>query len=183
MWWRVAGTVVWGLALGALLAAPFGGDEQRLSVELWLIVTAVWLAWSVARRTIAAAPVAPGELRGLLRRRRSAPAIQPKQPRELLALEGMIIAARDHERAFAHRLRPRLRDAVDHSLRFEHGVDAANDPSKAEQILGPSAWLVDPQVDDRKPTLAEIDELLDLLEPRSQRPDAGTAETAETTGQ
>ncbi len=162
----MAGTVLWALFLGALLAAPFGGDERRVSVELWLIVTSLWLAWSIARRTIAAAPMGSSELRGLFRRRRRPPPNDLNRPRQLMALEGMLIAGRDNERAFAHRLRPRLQLAVDHCLRFEHGIDTGAEPAKAAELLDRSAWLVDPAVADRKPTMAEIDQLLDLLEPR-----------------
>lgn len=160
---RVGATVVWAMILGALLAAPFSGEERRLSVEVWLVITSGWLAWSVTRRTLAAAPLAPSRLRGLFQWRRRQATDDRQRPRQLLALEGTVIAARDNERAFAHRLRPRLREAVDHCLRFEHGIDTTEDPAKAAAALGSTAWLVDPSVDDRRPTIDELDQLFDIL--------------------
>lgn len=164
-WRRVAVALIWAMVLGAVVAAPFGGDDGRVPVELWFVLTSVGLAWSIARKTIVTSALADSELRGLIRFRRS-PA-DPGDGFRPLALEGAIIAARDSERAFAHRLRPRLSESVEHFLRFNHGIDSTTDPAAAKEFLGASAWLVDPDVNDRKPTMAELDDLLELLEPRS----------------
>lgn len=165
---RVVLTLVWASFLGAVLAGPIGGEDQRLSVEVWLVATSVWLAWSLTRKTLVTVPMAQDELQGLWRWRRAQGPVDAKRPRDLAALEGTMIASRDHERAFAHRLRPRLQRAVDHCLRFDHGIDVTGDSERVSGFLGQSAWLVDETVTDRKPTLAEVDELLKLLEPKPE---------------
>jgi hypothetical protein len=156
--------VLWAAALGAVVATPIGGDGRRLSVEVWLAVTAIWLTWSVARRIWTATPVEGDALRGLLRLRRTEPAVTRARPRQLQALEGSLIAARDNERAFAHRLRPRLRGVAEHLLRTDHGIDLATDQVGAAAVLGSTAWLIDPSVVDRTPTMADIAQFLDALD-------------------
>ncbi len=165
-------SVLWAAVLGLLVALPLG-QQRQVSVEVWLIAFSAWLALSTILRMLDLVPVSPGRLRGLWRIRRPSEPQASRLPRPLLALEGTVISARDSQRAFALRLRPRLKSLTDHHVRTHHGIDAENDPAAALAVLGPLAWLVeadtDPDTADRMPTLDEIEQLLQLVgEPAHQ---------------
>ena len=159
-------TLLWAAVLGLLVALPLGRQRQ-FSVEVWLIAVSAWLALSTILRILDLAPVSTGRLHGLWQIRRPAKPPVGRLPRPLLALEGTLISARDSERAFALRLRPRLKQLTDHHLRTRHGIDAEHDPAAAVAALGSLAWLVEPDAEpdtaDRKPTMAEIERLLELV--------------------
>lgn len=148
--------------LGVLVAFPFARDSE-ISVEIWMAAVAAWLAWLVVSRLMSIAPVLPAHLQGAWQWRRPKASTRDRRPRDLQALEGLILSARDNDRAHALRLRPRLIALTEHYLKARHGVDPAVEPDRASAILGASGWLVDPGSEDRCPKLAEIDRLLDLV--------------------
>ena len=142
---------------GLVIALPLGRHRQ-ISVELWLVGVAAWTGLALVSRVLATAPI-------------EEPRVRP--PRSLLALEGTLLAARDSERAFTRRLRPRLRAVAHHRLRIDHGIDPDREPERATAALGDVAWLIDGageadlaggSGEARTPTIAEIDRLLDRLE-------------------
>ncbi|MGI9599216.1 MAG: hypothetical protein ACR2QK_23835 [Acidimicrobiales bacterium] len=159
---RVILSVLWAIILGALVTLPLGGQRQ-LSVEIWLVAVAVWLALSTTTRLLIAAPVLPAQLQAFWKRRPGDEQPNDRLPRELRSLEGTMISARDNERAYGLRLRPRLKRVTDHHLKSRLGIDAELDPGRAAAVLGPLAWLVDGRVNDRAPDLDEVDRLLRLV--------------------
>ncbi len=160
----VLSTVFWAVLLGTLIALPLGRQRQ-LSVELWLLAVSVWLARATVLGLLARAPAHVGKLQPAWTWRRQGSEGLIPRPRQMASLEGLVLSARDNDRSYALRLRPRLRRLVDHHLRVRHGIDPDHEPDRAAAVLGDVGWLVDPAVD-RRPTLAEIDRLLDrLLEP------------------
>lgn len=152
----------WVGALGLVAALPLG-ENRRISIEIWLAAVAVWLTWLAISRLLSISPVVPDRMRRLWAK--PSPADPPDhRPRNLMALEGLLLQGRDHERAHALRLRPRLRSMVAHLLRVDHGIDLHTQPEDAAAVLGDHWWIVDDQAPWRRPTLAQIDQLLDRLE-------------------
>lgn len=159
-------SVVLALVLGGLLALPLGRQRQ-VSVEVWLVITALWLALSTTLNLLDQTPTVPTRLRALWRRDGTGAEPADRLPRGLMALEGTLISARDNDRAYALRLRPRLKRVTDHHLRSHLGIDGDREPDRAAAALGQSAWLVDLDGVGRTPTLPEIEQLLTLvLEPQ-----------------
>lgn len=170
---RLLRITTWALTLGFLVALPVGG-QQRISVELWFTALALWILIGLALALLRAAPPDGGRRPSLLPvvgrwfsglRRRSEPEItQLKDHRYIEALIKRSIA---NERSHARRLRPRLQALVDYQLFLRHGIDASADPAQAaaaqQRIFGETAWLLDPAVTDRAPTLDELDRFLRLL--------------------
>ena len=159
----VIGVLASAAVFGLLVALPLG-QRRQISVELWLGAVATWSVLAMVTRLLAASPVADTPPRPALRLRAAPREEPPRLPRDLLALDGTLLAARENERAFVHRLRPRLRELADHRLRVDHGIDPDREPDRAADALGDSAWLVDPEAVGRTPTADDLDRLLDRLE-------------------
>lgn len=170
---RLLRIAVWALALGLVIALPVGG-QQRVSVELWLVALTVWLLIGLAATLVRAAPPHGGRrpwlfpaftpwLKGV--RRRSQPGGSTLKDQR--HLEALITRAVGNERSHARRLRPRLQALVEHQLFFGHGVDPTTQPQQASairhRVFGDTAWLVDPTVTDRAPTIDDLDRFLRLL--------------------
>jgi len=171
---RLLRIAAWALALGLLVALPVGG-QQRVSVELWFTALALWLLIGLAVSLIRAAPPRGGRSAGLLpvlaqwftRLRRRSAAPESSQLKDHLYIEALIRRAIANERSHARRLRPRLQAIVDHHFLLQYGVDSNTDPTQAiarqRQRFGDTAWLLDPTVTDRAPTLDELDGFLRRL--------------------
>lgn len=177
---RSVSTIVSALAFGAVLAVGPGGNP-RLSVDIWLVGTTAWLAVVFSTELLSAAPTDRPRLRLPVRfgdgrvghpvrfsrrwpfitRPDPDPAVAP---RSLVALEGALLASLDNPRAFAHRLRPRLRAVAEHRLRVHRGVDPNDRPDAAAAALGDVGWLIGEGAAERPPTVEELDRFLDLLE-------------------
>jgi hypothetical protein len=170
---RLLRIAAWALALGLLVALPVGG-RQRVSVELWFTALALWLLIGLAVSLIRAAPPRGGRSAGLLPvlarwfarlRRRSAP--ESPQLKDHLYIEALIRRATVNERSHSRRLRPRLQAIVDYQFLLQYGIDSNTDSTQAialqQQRFGDTAWLLDPTVTDRAPTLDELDRFLRRL--------------------
>lgn len=152
------------LVLAVVLSETSSG-QRRLSVDLWLTVIGVWAAWRIGRALLETLPMQPGRLRSPFRIGGGAGGDEPLIPRDLRSLEGGVLAAVHHPRAFSHRVRPRLLAVAEHRLRIHHGIDLHREPDRADDALGDLAWLIDPTVVDRSPTEAELMTFLDRLDP------------------
>lgn len=170
---RIVRIAAWAAALGLLVALPAGG-RQRISVELWFAALAVWILTGLAVALIRSAPPAGGRSSSLipavahwLRRLRRTAAPDGPQLNDHRFIEALVNRAVTNERSHARRLRPRLQAVVDHHLELHHGTDDATDPVKAaairNRLLGDTAWLIDPSVTGRTPTLDELDRFMDRL--------------------
>ncbi len=148
---------------GLLLALPLS-DGELVSVQIWLAVTAVLLAVGLLRQVIRVASVEPAKMAvaWTWRRRRPTPGADHR-PRELHAIEGIVVSAAHNPRAYGSQLRPRLTALADHFLPIHRGVDPARDPARVRELLGDLSWLIDPDVSDRMPTVGEIDQFLDII--------------------
>ncbi len=154
----------------ALIASLLGGRPQQLSLDVWLLLSALWLASIAYRALDTAAPLQAERLVGLWRWRRGEPEPIDIRPRSLVTIEGLLASARESDRANSLRLRPRLIELADHFLRSRHGIDPELEPERSAALLGGSAWLVarpgqhqPGQPLGRTPTLPEVDELMDIL--------------------
>lgn len=169
----VLGVLGSAAVFGLLIALPLGRHRQ-VSVELWLAGLAAWTGLTLVLRALATAPLDEPRLRPLLWWRAEPADPPPPLPRALAALDGTLLAARDSDRAFAHRLQPRLRELADHRLRVDHGIDPDREPGRVAAVLGDVAWLVgrdraphpdpDQSAEGRTPTVEDIHRLLDRLE-------------------
>lgn len=167
-------TVMAAMVLGAIIAIVPDG-QRRFSVDLWLVGVAAWAGVGLARRALGVVPSERDRLRLAIRFQSQSHDEEPTLPRDLLALEGGLLAGADNPRTYHHRIRPRLRRVVDHRLRINRGIDPDTDPARADAALDDLAWLVDvgPHMGDdgRSPSPAELATLLDRTElPRPRSP-------------
>ena len=160
---RVAVLVIRAALFGLLVAVGFSRGEL-ISVRVWLTAAAVGVTTTVLLRLIAVADVEPARLafawRSPLRPRRRRPG---GGVQGLRSTEAMLLTASSHARGHASRLRPRLTVLADHYLPIRRGIDRGRDPEQASALLGEVAWLIDPVVNDRAPSLDEIEKFLDVI--------------------
>jgi hypothetical protein len=156
------------VVLGAVVAVPFGPPRQ-ISLDLWILSTAGWILTMVAVRLVKIAPPVPARLRGPWRRRRSpVEGPPPRFPRDLVRLEGAVLRSVGNPQTFDLQLRPRLQRVIEHAQSSRLGDGSGPDqdasgPGGTTPMLGELAWIVDPAIIDRCPTVAEIQELLDRV--------------------
>ncbi len=158
---RVIVGAAWGVLLG-LVVAVSAGERHQASVELWLVFVAGWLAWMVIGDLMKLAPVGPERLKGIWTRRRRR-VVEPQRPRPLISIEGLLLSAKDNERAMVLRLRPRLRDLTEHFLATRHGIDLEASPERAATVLGDLASLIDPQAPAETVDFGDVERLFDIL--------------------
>jgi hypothetical protein len=65
---------------------------------------------------------------------------------------------------FNRKVLPRLAEVVDERLRQRHGIDRANDPTKARTILGDPLWTFVTTPGRRPPHPRELDQIVSALE-------------------
>jgi len=148
---------------GLLIAAALSG-QSRISVQIWVSATAVWVVGTVLYDFIAVAAVEPASLVPGWRRsgrRRQRPAFAGA--RGLQTIHVLLAAAQTTPRAHANQLRPRLIALAKHYLPIRHGFHLEQDPARAADLLGDVAWLIDPAVNEHRPGLAEITKFLDVV--------------------
>ncbi len=167
---RLLRLALWAAALGLLITLPLR-DQQRISVELWFAALATWILFGLATDLLKVSPADRRPTAGLIPvlARRARPATRPDDD-QLTGhryLEALVMQATGNERSHARRLRPRLQALVDHHLQHHGGIDRGAEPTEAhliqQQLLGDTAWLIDPAVTDRRPTLEELDRFLQRL--------------------
>ena len=153
---RLLAAALLGLAL-TFLVGLLAGQSRRLSIDLWLVITTVWLGWLVLTDMNQQAPVRPDGFRGIWQRQRKQRPVDSR-PRQLATLESLLTNALRSDRATTTRLRPRLIMLSDHILRTDYGLDRT---VHTERTV---AWLVDPETDvERPPTQAELEQLFAVL--------------------
>jgi len=154
-------TVVQGGVVGLLFAVALRGDNL-ISARAWLAAAVVWVAGRLLWDFVSTASVEPAELVvAWSRRRRRRRAVY--SPSGLHAVRTLLTRALSDPRAHTNQLRPRLLELARHHISIRHGIDLDDDPDRAAALLGEIAWLIDPAVVDRTPTLAEIHRFLDVI--------------------
>ena len=89
---------------------------------------------------------------------------------QVSALEMLLRRSVDDPGIFRRRLRTMLADLTTHRLRRDHGIDPAEHPDEARQLLGEAAWHV--LTTDESVTAARLEEAISAIEqlPRLARP-------------
>lgn len=165
---RVLTLLAGALVLGFIVAASTG-ETRRASVEVWIAVVAGWLVWMMLADLMKLAPPHPERLHGVLGRRRPPKVDDVNRPRSLAALEGLLLNARDSERAMTLRLQPRLAALTEHFLLTRHGIDVRSEPERARALLGDLSLLGGLEVKDGDEGgmgvagVEDIDRLLDVV--------------------
>lgn len=159
----VLGTMFWGAIL-ALLVAVYNGEDQALSLQLFLAVFVLYLTLVMMIRLFAVLPMTASGLVGLwpLPRRNRADDVDNRLP-TLRSIESLVVRARDNERVHHQQLRPRLAALALHYLPMYHGVDPSRERARAAEVLGDVYWLIDPAVRDRAPTIPELHQFVGVL--------------------
>jgi hypothetical protein len=153
--------LVQGGIIGLLIAVAVSGDDL-ISVQAWLAATVVWVVGRLLWEFISTASPQPAELVfAWSRRRRGRRALSG--PSGLLAIGALLRNAQNNPRAYTNHLKPRLQALAQHHASIRHGIDVERDRDRVTALLGEVAWLIDPAVVDRSPTLAEIDRFLDVI--------------------
>ncbi len=158
--------LAWATGLG-LFVAVLDGRQERVSVEVWLVVGGglvvaelVWrLLGAAGRRSKLIAPGAGDDV-GWLRQwgeavKRRLPdtnavssflggddqATSPMPP-ELRSLDNLLSVSTGSGQHFNRRLQPRLRALAYHYLPQRHGIDPSNGDEVA-RVLGDLGWMID----------------------------------------
>lgn len=150
-------------AIAAVLTVPLSGDDI-ISIGTWLTITALILAAVLSWDLFKSAQLEQARLSVIWTWKRGQKHETETHPaRELRAVKGTIASAQFNPRSFGNRLRPRLDALANHFLPIQRGVDPRNDPIRTTALLGEVAWLLDPDVTDRAPTLDELDQFLTII--------------------
>ena len=159
-------------AVGLGAALVFAAGSWRLAVDAYLLYlgAVVLLALTRVTRALVQEGDEPSELESFLRRRRKrrAPAEQlPSLARQEREVTLGIAGAFD----LHQRLRPALVEVADHRLRDRYGISPAEQPERARELVGETAWELvrpdRPRPDNRHaPGIAEDDlrEIVETLE-------------------
>ncbi len=153
--------LVQGGIIGLIIAVALSGDDL-ISLQAWLAATVVWVGGRLLWDFISGASPQPAELVFAWSRRRRERRVLAG-PSGLIAIGALLRNAQNNPRAHTNHLRPRLQALARHHVSIRYGIDLEHDPDRAAALLGEVAWLIDPAVVDRSPTLAEIDRFLDLI--------------------
>lgn len=152
----------WALSFGGLVAI-MTGERRAVSLRVWLAAVVIWFAGASVRRMLDGVPLVPANIRSLISLRRRPVSVDTTRLRELRALEGLLLRSTTNDRAYAQQLHPRVVALADHFLAVTHGIDRQVQPQRVAELLGPLTWLLEPDTQQRTPTLDELDELLELL--------------------
>lgn len=148
----------------ALLIAAALSGRGRISVYIWMAAAAVWVAGMLVRDFIVAASAEPARLLlpwqpyGRWRR-----GYAVSRPSDLHTISGLLIEAQSSARVHANRLRPRLVALAEHFLPVRHGLVLGDDRGQLSALLGDVAWLIDPTVNDRTVTPADVERFLEVI--------------------
>lgn len=145
--------------------------EARLSLRMWIALTALGLGGLFLHELLSRLPVRDGppghHLMQPARTRR-----RWWRRRRLLVPSGtamglrttavMVSGATERARTHDVRLRPRLTEIADHMVP-RRTIDPEARTRELVEAAGDTGWLIDPAVVDRAPTIAEIDRFLDHM--------------------
>lgn len=157
---RAASILLGATIVGVFFGVVLSGDDV-ISARVWLGAAAVTIIAILVRDLIAASSLQRATFTpawSLRRQRHVSPG-----PQALENTHSVLLSAQSSPRAHGLHLRPRLQDLAGHYLPIRHGIDVAHDPARATDALGDVAWLIDPSVNDRTPTTAEIERFLDVI--------------------
>lgn len=161
----VFSAIAWAAALG-LIVALLGGESRVVSIELWLAGFGIWFAVVIFAQMLKLAPTPAARVIGLWPRpHRKKPTTTEPRNRAVNNVEGLILRSRDNERSFTKQLRPRLAALAAHNLSTHRGINMADEPERAAEVLGDQAWLLDASIEDRCPTLDELQLFFDRISP------------------
>ena len=156
--------LLWAIGLGTVLSLATG-QNRAISIQIWLVGFSAWIAVITLVHLLDRVPVMPRRLLAVVRRPRKPSQPPDHRPFELRGVEGLLIRSRDHERAYTLQLRPRLAEMAAHHLPRRHGIDPNAEPDRVADLLGEVAWLIDPAINTRAPSLDEIEIFFDRLLP------------------
>lgn len=151
---RSIAAVAGAILLSFVAAITYGDGDAVVSLQIWLAGSVIAVALVLVFRLLAAAGVEPARLVPV-RLRRSRLDDDPSNVRilDLRATETLLLTVTGRPRTHVNRLRPRLEALADHHLT----------PEDRAAALGDVAWMIDPNVNDRAPTLEEVDRFLDRV--------------------
>lgn len=158
---------LWAAGLGTVLSLATG-QNRAISIQIWLAGFSAWIATITLVHLLRQVPMFPRRLRAVIRpwTRKSSP--PDRRPFALRGLEGLLIRSRDQERAHSLQLRPHLQELAAHHLPRHHGINPNAEPDRVAKLLGDVAWLIDPAITTRAPSLDEVETFFDRLLPADQ---------------
>lgn len=159
---RAVGAIAAVLLVSMVIAVTFS-EGSFISIRIWLTSSVIGITLVLVVRLVAAAEVEPARVMVAWRWRP-----RSRRPTPLGGVPGlrstetlMVNAPRDL-RAHVNQLRPRLIELAEHHLPPARPGDSIDGPRRTT-ALGDVAWLIDPTINDRAPTLDEIDRFLDRV--------------------
>lgn len=156
---RVAFLLAAAAVVGAFFDVVLNGRDS-LSARVWLGVAAAMVISVLLRDFLQGSLVEFRRLSPAWSVRR--PQHSPTGPRGLDNTHSVLVNAEASARAYTTHLRPRLMALARHYLPLQQGIDLKTHPDMAAASLAEVAWLIDPTVTDRSPSISDIERFLDL---------------------
>lgn len=146
--------------VGIFFGVVLSGDEV-ISARVWLGAAAMTVIAILLRDLLAASSIERTRFVGAWSLKRTDST--SSGPRGLQNIHSLLVNAANNPRTYGIHVRPRLVELAHHYLPIRRGIDVEHDPHQVGDVLGDVAWLIDPAVQDRAPTAAEIERFLDVV--------------------
>ncbi len=161
--------------VGLLFAVAFSGDAV-ISGQSWVAGATITAVAMLSRDFLNSVDLEPMTFQPVWMRtpRRD----EAYAARGLRALGVLVSNAQSNPRAYMTQLRSPLVELAEHFLPIGYGIDLSE--KRAVKVLGDVYWLIDPNVIDRAPSAAEIDEFIDVLHPAELGEPATTPDGVKT---
>jgi len=153
------------LPAGALasIIAVLTGDQQAVSLQVWLGAFVIGVAVTALLRLRDEAPFAPVHPLRIATRSVDRADPTPAPVRRVRIIEGWVLRSRDNPRTFAQQLQPELVALAHHFLGVNYGIDFDRYPDRVQAVLGDLGWLVEAPDGKRCPTVDELERFIDTL--------------------
>lgn len=155
---RTLGILFGGALFGFIFGVILAGDEN-VSVSAWVGVGAIVVVVAMVRDVLEAAKVEFTPLIPAWSRRPSPASTQ--YARDFRIVWSSVKSALGLADSFERSLRPRLINLAEYHIPRRLGVEAGS--ARAQDLLGDTAWLIDPEAVGRVPTVDELDEFVTIV--------------------
>lgn len=167
---RLLSLIAWS-SVAAFLVAAFAGDDQTVSLRIWLVAFFCWFGGGLLLRLFSSVPLVPSRHRLLVVRSSDGDSAPRASLHDFRSLESLLVRSCENERTYRQQLRPRLITMADHFLQVHHGISRTTHPERAAAVMGDVGWLLEDNdaAPAPAPTLDDLDRFLDRILPTTQR--------------
>ena len=133
------------------------------------------MAIALVARLLAASDLGPASIEAAWSWNRTDRTKPPTHPaKELRSIKGILASAQFNPRSYANRLRPRLAELASYTVSQKWNFDPVTEKERARELLSDVAWLIDPDIVDRTPTIDDLNRFLDIILAEGEDPSITT---------